>query len=114
MNIRWYVATLLVRIRVEDDQPHEAYTCDEQIRVLRATNDTEAFEKAMALGRNEETSYKNGDGQSVFWEFVGLISLEPLMDDAIEDGTEIKSHLFSHVDSSSLVLPRSERLHQSR
>lgn len=96
----WYVATLIIRCRVEN-QP-APWTCDEQVRVIRAANDDEAYDKAVALGKSEETVYKNGDGEDVFWEFIGLEDLTEL-DSAIRDGTEIRSRLFGHQDPASLV-----------
>jgi Domain of unknown function (DUF4288) len=96
----WYIATLVVASRVEDD--HDVQTCDEQIRAIRAPNAEVAYEKALRIGKNEENSYKNMYDQTVTWEFIGLENLEEL-DDSMHDGVEIRSRLFGHKDPSSLV-----------
>lgn len=103
----WYVATLIIRCRVQNNEIGP-WTCDEQIRVLRAPDSGVAYEKALQLGRSEEESYQNADGETVFWEFVGLADLEALFDSTIKDGTEIKSHLFKSDNPVKQVHEREE------
>ena len=66
---------------------------DRQIKVLRASTDEAAYERALELGGAESHSYKNSSGQTVFWRFVGLGNLEELHEEAITDGTEVHSRL---------------------
>jgi uncharacterized protein DUF4288 len=106
MKQKWYIATLIIRSRVGDEPG--PYTCDEQIRVIRAFNADAAYEKAVQISTGEEQTYENSDGENVFWEFVGLEDLEEL-DSAIRDGTDIRSRLFGHPNPESLVSLR-ERL----
>ncbi len=103
MDEKWYVATVLMQCRVAGDQIGP-WTCDEQVHVLRAHDDKTAYQKALRIGQNAEHSYQNTYGETVTWEFVGLVQLDELMDESIEDGTEITSRLFSHTDPSSLVI----------
>ena len=96
----WYIATLVVRSKVEDDP--DVQTCDEQIRAIRAPDAEAAYKKALQIGKQEEHSYKSIDGQTVTRVFVGLENLEAL-EDSMHDGVEIRSRLFGHKTPASLV-----------
>ncbi len=96
MKNNWYVATILIKAIVNDDTSGP-WLYDEQIRVIRAPNEEEAYRKALLFGKEEEQSYLNEYGQIVIWEFSGLINLERL-DNPIKDGTEIRSHLFHSIE----------------
>ena len=93
MEEKWYVVTLIIGSRIEgiDGQYR---TCDEQVHILRAPNIELAYEKAVQIGHMEEHSYQNMNGQTVHWEFIGLVDLEETVDSDIKDGAEIKSRLF--------------------
>lgn len=97
----WYVATIIMRsTKLGRDEPH--WTCEEQIRVIRAPDAETAYRKAVELGKREELSYKNIYGETVTWDFVGLEDLVDL-DGAIRDGTEIRYRFFRHADPPDLV-----------
>jgi hypothetical protein len=99
--MKWYVASLLIKSRVGDD--HQApYMCDEQVRLIKASDAEEAYNKALKIGHEEEQTYLNGDGETVYWEFEGLINLEEF-DEEIEDGVEIRSKLFDNANPAKLV-----------
>jgi Domain of unknown function (DUF4288) len=97
---QWYVATLIIRCRVEDDP--DPYTCDEQVRLIRARSPEKAYKKALKLGKKEEDSYTNVYGGMVYWEFVGFEDIAEL-ESRIADGVEIRSRLFGHANPDSLV-----------
>lgn len=90
--MNWYVAVLIVRCRVEGELPDKPLF-DRQVQVLKASDAEAAFQRAMKLGEEENHSYKNGEGKTVAWEFVGLADLCQLLDEQIGDGTEIYSRL---------------------
>ena len=48
---------------------------------------------ARALGKEQETSYRNSMGEIVRWKFKGLGQLEELTSKSIRSGTEIYSRL---------------------
>ncbi len=102
MKNKWYVATLLLRCKVGDGDVGP-WACDEQVHVLRAHDEDEAFDKALKLGQEEEHSYKNAYGEVVSWSFIGLENLEELSSPSIRDGTEIKSRIFEESNPSRLV-----------
>lgn len=102
MKSRWYVATLIMRT-VINARPSDTPACDEQVRVLRASSADEAYEKAVELGRMEEHAYENTYGETVSWEFAGLVDLDEISARVIRDGTEIKSRIFEHRSPETLV-----------
>ncbi len=65
-----------------------------------------AYEKAVRLGREQEQTYANAYGEPVRWDFVGLVDLEELPADTLEDGVEIKSRLFDTTNPQKLVCAR--------
>jgi hypothetical protein len=102
LDNNWYVAKLIIQCKVEGEDTGP-WTIDEQVRVLRAPDPNTAHMKAMALGKQQETSYENMYGKLVSWEFVGLGDLEQLFDDSIVDGTEITSRLLTTSSPSGLI-----------
>lgn len=98
----WYVATLIIRSKV-DNQSTGPWTCQEQIRIIEAPNEDEAYRKSIKLGQGEEHSYRNVYGELVYWEFIGLEDLEELSDEEIQDGMEIRCRFLEKEDPASLV-----------
>lgn len=90
---RWFVAVLLLQSRVGDwdDEP----LVDHQVRLIRAESPDAAYERALHLGKAEELTYENREGESVAWIFLGLSELEELGATTPTDGDEIFSWLTS-------------------
>lgn len=61
----WYVCTIMLKCTVENSIMNE-WTCMEQIHILEASTDEEAFAKALKLGQSEEHFYTNSKGELVF------------------------------------------------
>ena len=80
--MKWYVAEIIVGCRVGKASA-KRMLYDRQIKVLRASTDEEAYERALEVGRAENQSYKNSFGQKVSWKFLGLGNLQELHEDAI-------------------------------
>jgi hypothetical protein len=93
MQKKWYVATLILQCKVgiQDTGP---WTCQEQIRLLKASSNIEAYQKASDLGEVEEHSYTNTYGETVVWEFIGIEDLEELSGNKIKDGVEIRTRIW--------------------
>jgi hypothetical protein len=102
MSTTWYVATLILKCEIEND-PQIPATCFEQIHLIEARDGDNAYEKALQIGNSVEHSYKNYQGNTVYWEFVGLENLEEIFDETIQDGTEIRSRRLLVEDPLSLV-----------
>jgi uncharacterized protein DUF4288 len=86
---RFFVAVLVLQSRVGDwdDNP----IVDHQVRIVRAANATSAHARALRLGAAENATYKNQDGQTVTWEFLGLSELDHLEEEQLDDGGEVLS-----------------------
>jgi hypothetical protein len=90
--MKWYAAEVIVWCRAGKAAKGKTLY-DRQIKVLRASNDEMAYERALKLGSAENHYYKNSTGEMVSWKFVGLGNFQPLSDKRISDGTEIHSRL---------------------
>lgn len=101
----WYAATLIFRLRVED-QP-EPYSCDEQVRLISARSPEKAYKKVYKLGTDQNTYHLNDAGEMVSLEFVGLANLT-LIDSALTDGIKITSRQFVHSAPHMLALTQDE------
>jgi hypothetical protein len=73
-----YCAKLLVVCLVDDGKPRQRNTCDCQHVVFRARDYEDAFARALAFGKREETRYKNAKGQWVRWALAEIQSIKYL------------------------------------
>src|SRR5687768_9668121 len=88
--MKWYVVNLVVECRVAR-APSDLW--DEQVVVLRARNDEDAYRKGIKLCKKQNHSYKNSSGDTVTWKFSGVAELQELGSEEITSGTEIYSRL---------------------
>lgn len=102
MKPKWYVATLILKCTV-GNQSTGPWTCQEQIRLLKATKHDEAYQKALELGKGEEHSYTNADGEPVVWEFIGVEDLAELSVSRISDGDEIRTRIWEDNDPQEFI-----------
>lgn len=86
---RLFVAVLVLQSRAGDRD--EDPIVDHQVRIIRAPSATSAYARARELGEAENAAYKNPDGRTVTWEFLGLSELDHLEEDQISDGGEVFS-----------------------
>ncbi len=103
----WFVSTIILKCEIagEPSIPNE-WTCIQQVNVLRAENREIAYEKAIAFGNSQESTYLNANGQQISWIFVGLENLEELDNQIIKDGTEIWGRVIRTNDPDSLVVDK--------
>jgi len=85
----YYSARLLIVCIVDDGKPINKHTCDYPFVIFRAKNEDEAFDRALKLGREQETVYKNEEGKDVRWALVEVQEIWKLGDDV--DGIEVGS-----------------------
>lgn len=92
---KWFVATIILTCEIEGNPtvPGE-WTCIEQVHLLRGSDRDEAYEKALALGKSQETAYSNAEGHTVAWNFVGLENLVELLGERVRDGIEVWGRIF--------------------
>ena len=68
---QWFVAVLVFESRIVEDPADDA-SVDVQYRLVRAVDAETAYERALAIGKREQHSYKNCDGNTCEWFFAGL------------------------------------------
>src|SRR5205085_8798471 len=85
--MNWYIAKIVFRI-ISGDGDHMPQF-DEQLRLINALDEIEAFEKAQQLGLDEEDSFMNHKNELVKWTFINIPELNKLP--SLSDGAEIYS-----------------------
>ena len=88
--MNWYLAKIVYRIHCGTDGDQYAQF-DEQLRLISAENETSAFEKATAIGTQEEEIFLNQNQKLVRWEFINISELYQLS--ALIDGAELYSRI---------------------
>lgn len=79
---QWFLAEIIEEIQVAGDEQNIVHI---NLVLIRARSDEEAYEKAMANGREGEISYENIDGKMVTSRFLGLRNLLAVYND-LNDG----------------------------
>ncbi len=95
---------------VDDGAPRKKNTCDYCFVAFRAKDYRQAFKRALDLGKQQETRYKNSKGQWVRWAFVQVENVKRL--GRRLDGTEIGSLL--DVLRSQRPIPFRKRFHPEK
>ena len=87
----YYSARLHVVSLVNNEKKlaESEYTCDYPFVVFDAVDDDSAFQRALSLGRDQETEYENGEGELVRWSLRAVEHIWRLGDDI--EGREIGS-----------------------
>ena len=85
----WYVAKIIYRILISTDKQIPQF--DEQLRLILAMDEKEAFAKARRLGNKEEDTFFNEKNEVVYWQFIAVSDLVALKN--IEDGIELYSKI---------------------
>lgn len=87
--MNWYLAKIIYRIII--DEGNHTAQFDEQLRLIAAANEEEAFGKATDIGRREQETFYNLKQQLVQWQFVNVSELYKLS--ALIDGAELYSRI---------------------
>jgi hypothetical protein len=87
--MKWYLAKIVFQI-ICGDGNHMAQF-DEQLRLIAASDEDEAFEKATSIGKNAEDSFYNLKQQLVRWQFINVSELYHLSE--LIDGAEMYSRI---------------------
>ena len=90
----FYSARLLFVILIDDGKPRKRHDWDEIVVVFRARDFGQAFERALEIGRSQETEYLNYQQHKVRWAFAEVATLD-IVGKRV-DGVEVASRLFSH------------------
>jgi hypothetical protein len=86
--MNWYLAKITYQIVCGDGNHTPQF--DEQLRLIGASNEKEAFSKAKSIGLNEEDTFYNQKQQLVQWVFINVSELNQL---DLVDGAELYSRI---------------------
>jgi hypothetical protein len=84
-NAHWYVAEILEEISIEGAANKVVHR---NLVLIDANSPDHAYERAIELGKQGESSYKNPEGRDVLVRFLGLWDLSLVYDD-LEHGAEL-------------------------
>ena len=87
--MNWFLAKIVYRI-VCGEGDHTAQF-DEQLRLVHAADENEAFDKATAIGEQEQEMFLNQHQKLVTWQFVNVCELYKIS--ALIDGAELYSRI---------------------
>lgn len=97
--MKWFIAKLVFNISTSEQKHKPQF--DEQLRLISAENQEEAFLKARKLGLREEDSFLNDTLHQVKWEFINVAEILPLT--SLEDGMELYSHVHETDEAKSYI-----------
>jgi hypothetical protein len=97
--MKWYISKIVFKISSENT-PHKPQF-DEQLRLIAATSEEEAFLKARTIGIGEEDSFLNEKNNTVKWEFINVAEIIALQN--LEDGMELYSHIHETEEARSYI-----------
>jgi hypothetical protein len=97
--MNWYLSKLVFRIICGEGQHTPQF--DEQLRLVAAANEEEAFEKAMTLGEKEQEAFYNQQQKLVQWQFINIAELYKLS--GLLDGAELYSRI-QETDNADLYI----------
>jgi hypothetical protein len=84
--MKWFLVKLIFSI---DAGKNNKAQFDEQLRLVSAVSETDAYFKGKEIGRNQQSQFANAEGDLVSWNFVGVNEVVPLNE--IKDGVELYS-----------------------
>ncbi len=90
--MNWYLIKMVFNINVGEQVSNPQF--DEQVRLIEARNEEEAFIKARMIGVREEDSFENDSQNGVAWKFIDISELTLIKE--FTDGMEICSKISEH------------------
>ena len=106
-----YAAKLLFQYRVDvDGDPGKRRVCEERIVVFEAKDAHAALKKSQRRGKHAEHSYSNDRGNTVYFEFIGIIDLLELGIECDEDEVwyDIRERMLPMESRKKLIPPEHE------
>jgi hypothetical protein len=97
--MNWYLSKIIFRIICGEGQHTPQF--DEQLRLIAAANEEEAFEKAMAIGEKEQDGFYNHEQKLVQWKFINVSELYKLS--GLLDGAEMYSRIQETDDPEAYI-----------
>lgn len=98
-DAKWYLAEIVEEIRIESESENIVHT---NIVLVRADSPEEAYQNALALGKECEMTYTNPEGKTVQVYFRGLRDLNVIYDE-LEHGAELIYEKQTGISESDLA-----------
>ncbi len=97
--MNWYLGKIIFRIICGEGQHTPQF--DEQLRLIAAHDEEEAFRKAMAIGEREQDGFYNHEQQLVQWKFINVAEL--YLFSGLLDGAEMYSRIEETDDPEAYI-----------
>jgi hypothetical protein len=97
--MNWYLTKIVYQIICGDG--HHTPQFDEQLRLVLAEDEQQAFSKAKHIGLMEEESFLNQQQHLVRWKFIDVCELYKLSE--LIDGAEIYSRIQEADDADRYI-----------
>jgi len=97
--MNWYLSKIIFQIICGEGRHTPQF--DEQLRLISAANEEEAFSKAEAIGRREQDDFYNHEQQLVRWKFINVVELYRLS--GLLDGAEMYSRIQETDDAEAYI-----------
>jgi hypothetical protein len=97
--MNWYLSKIIFRIICGDGDHTPQF--DEQLRLIHAANEEEAFRKATTIGEQEQDGFYNHEQKLVQWKFINVAELYKLS--GLLDGAEVYSRIQETDDPDSYI-----------
>ena len=103
--MNWYLAKIIFRIVCGEG--HHTPQFDEQLRLIAAENNEQAFCKARAVGEQEACCFANQQQKMVEWKFINVTELYRITE--MIDGAELYSRIQETDDADVYMQLANER-----
>jgi hypothetical protein len=97
--MNWYLAKIVYQIICGDGAHRPQF--DEQLRLVQAATEYEAFHKAQRIGITEQERFLNDRQRLVEWKFIDVCELHQLNE--LIDGAELYSRIQEADDAGSYI-----------
>ncbi len=97
--MNWYLTKLVFNIEIEKSKSSSQF--DEQLRMISATSQEEAFFKARAVGKREEVEFLNTQQKKIAWRFIDVCEVQLI--EALNDGVEIYSSTHETEEANNYI-----------
>jgi hypothetical protein len=108
--MNWYLSKIIFRIICGEGDHTPQF--DEQLRLISARDEEEAFDKAVAIGRREQDAFYNHEQQLVQWKFINVAELYRFS--GLLDGAEMYSRIHETDDPENYILQTNSRAEHIR
>lgn len=97
--MNWYLSKIIFQIICGEGRHTPQF--DEQLRLISAANEEEAFAKAEAIGQREQDDFYNHEQQLVRWKFINVVELYRFS--GLLDGAEMYSRIQETDDAEAYI-----------